>query len=222
MEGHVGFDGSLLGTAPETHWLHCILLDTQAAPCISNGFLLLEELSAPDANSFTYAARYQLDDTGDKLVAMLAEAENTRVDKACLCQALPFERQVGGGVAPVAAFGKTCGSIIDWVVWVVLSRLGLLVVGRGMLSSVPSHHRHGVQRHDRRHEGLSDAIGEEFCAGDVLQGESSPHAFDNHERRRKPCSLRCPVCCAVCGSRSDLPSLDSLPVRSLFLSRLPA
>ncbi len=42
------------------------------------GFLLLEELSAPDANNFTYAARYQLDDTGDKLVAMLAEAENTR------------------------------------------------------------------------------------------------------------------------------------------------
>ncbi len=37
MEGHVGFDGSLLGTAPETHWLHCLLLDTQAAPCISNG-----------------------------------------------------------------------------------------------------------------------------------------------------------------------------------------
>jgi hypothetical protein len=78
MEGHVGFDGSLLGTAPETHWLHCILLDTQAAPCISNGFLLLEEMSAPDANNFTYAARYQLDDAGDKLVAMLAEAENTR------------------------------------------------------------------------------------------------------------------------------------------------
>jgi hypothetical protein len=76
MEGHVGFDGSQLGTAPWTHGLGCFLLTTP--PCVQGGYVLLEELSEPDGNNFTYAARYQLDDTGDDLVHMLAEAESAR------------------------------------------------------------------------------------------------------------------------------------------------
>jgi len=71
---HRGIDNSLLGTAPETHVLHCLIIPA----CITNGFALLEALPAPAADGSTYGIRYQLDAAGDALVVKMVNAEMTR------------------------------------------------------------------------------------------------------------------------------------------------
>jgi len=74
--GHVGLDGSQLGTVPGTHTLHCMFDIPQ---CMENGYVLLEELSAADADGYTYTQKYRLDAVGDALIVEMGQAEQDRV-----------------------------------------------------------------------------------------------------------------------------------------------
>lgn len=71
---HQGIDGALLGTAPETHVLHCLTW----TPCIPGGYTMLEALSEPADDGSTYMSKYQFDDNGDKLVVMWVNKEMMR------------------------------------------------------------------------------------------------------------------------------------------------
>jgi len=73
--GHQGIDGSQLGTAPGTHALHCLW---QVPACKALGYVLLEALSTPTSDGYTYAAKHQLDDIGDALVTEMGQAEQSR------------------------------------------------------------------------------------------------------------------------------------------------
>jgi hypothetical protein len=66
---HRGIDGSLLGSAPGTHILHCLT----CCGCPADGYTMLEELGPS-----SYDKKYELDDAGDALMVTLANAEIAR------------------------------------------------------------------------------------------------------------------------------------------------
>mmetsp|Transcript_84247 Transcript_84247/g.195875 ORF Transcript_84247/g.195875 Transcript_84247/m.195875 type:complete len:187 (+) Transcript_84247:53-613(+) len=84
QDNHQGIDNALLGTAPQTHILHCVLVSF----CKASGFVVLEKLSSPAQDGSTYWPKYQLDADGDALVIRMAEAEMSRGGDR------PFDEQV--------------------------------------------------------------------------------------------------------------------------------
>lgn len=73
--GHVGIDDSKLGTAPGTHWLHCLWAVPQ---CKDQGYVMLEPLNSTAADGSTYDVKYRLDGVGNELVVKMAQTEQGR------------------------------------------------------------------------------------------------------------------------------------------------
>merc|ERR1712070_244837 len=70
-----GIDGAALGTAPESHTLHCLW---EVAACEKQGYIALEELTTTAADGSKYAPKYQLDAAGNQLALKLFKDEQTR------------------------------------------------------------------------------------------------------------------------------------------------
>lgn len=75
LPNHRGIDGSQLGTAPETHILHCLW---QVPACKEQGYVILEKLASAAPDGSTYGPKYQLDATGNTLALQLFQQEQTR------------------------------------------------------------------------------------------------------------------------------------------------
>jgi hypothetical protein len=73
--GHVGIDGSKLGTAPGTHILHCFW---QVSACQTGGYSMLQPLASPASDGSTYGIKYKLNSEGSDLVYQLTKAEQSR------------------------------------------------------------------------------------------------------------------------------------------------
>merc|ERR1712032_672862 len=71
---HTGLDGTPLGSTPEKHVLHCMVISR----CKASGYMMLEELGSPASDGSLYGSKYQLDSVGDELVVEMVEAEMQR------------------------------------------------------------------------------------------------------------------------------------------------
>lgn len=91
---HRGIDGAQLGTAPQTHIIHCL------PACAHGGFAVLEQLPTPANDGSTYGIKYQLDAKGNALLVQLANAEMTRAG----------DRR---GLEPVTVSGTLVGNVIQ-------------------------------------------------------------------------------------------------------------
>jgi len=71
---HQGIDNTPLGSNPENHILHCMVVSF----CKQSGFVMLERLGSPASDGSLYGPKYQLDNVGDELVVEMVEAEMQR------------------------------------------------------------------------------------------------------------------------------------------------